>query len=117
VRASAARGLRVVFPEPTRRPRVESLGEEFRRGGGHAGGYETSLLLAAGARVDEATRRTLRANPVDLAAALRGGPADFRAIGGPRAYFGDPAGASREEGERLYELLAGWVADDAAAAL
>jgi len=117
VSAAEGSGCRVVFPDQTRRPHVEALGEEFRRGGGHAGGYETSLVLAAGGRVDEAARRGLPANPADLAAALRNGPADFRALGGERAYFGDPAAASCVEGERLYSLLAGMVADAAAAAL
>jgi creatinine amidohydrolase len=110
-------GCRVVYPDQTRRPHVDALGEEFRHGGGHAGGYETSLVLAAGGRVDESVRAGLAPNPVDLATALRSGLADFRAVGGERAYFGDPAAASREEGERLYSLLAGIVADAAAAAL
>jgi len=110
-------GCRIVFPDQTRRPNVEAFGEEFRLGGGHAGGYETSLVLAAGGRVDDAVRRGLAPNPVDLAAALRSGPADFRAVGGARAYFGDPAAASGEEGERLYSLLACMVVQAAVAAL
>ena len=110
-------GCGVVFPDQTRRPHVEALGEEFRQGGGHAGGYETSLVLAAGGRVDETVRRGLDPNPADLAAALRSGPADFRALGGERAYFGDPAAASREEGDRLYALLAAMIAETAASAL
>lgn len=116
VAEAAGSGARIVFPDQTRRPHVEALGEEFRRGGGHAGGYETSLVIAAGGRVDEGVRRGLPANPVDLASALRNGPADFRAVGGGRAYFGDPAGASREEGERLYSVLAAVIVDAAAAA-
>jgi creatinine amidohydrolase len=103
---AAAAGCRVVFPDHTRRPHVEGLGAEFGRGGAHGGAYETSLVLAAGGRVDEAARRGLPANFVDLAAALRAGAADFRALGGARAYFGDPAAASREQGERLYGVLA-----------
>lgn len=117
VHEAAEAGCGAIFPDQTRRPHVEALGEEFRLGGGHAGGYETSLVLAAGGRVEEAIRRALPARPVDLAAALRAGATDFRALGGEEAYFGDPAGASREAGERLYALLAGQVADAAAGAL
>ena len=105
VRHAAAAGCRAVFGDQMRSPWIERMGEEFRLGGGHAGGYETSLLLAAGGRVEVAVQVALPPNPVDLAAALRQGPPDFRAHGGEQAYFGDPAGATREEGERLYGVL------------
>ena len=101
----------MIFPDQTRRPHVERLGEEFRKGGGHAGGYETSLVMAAGGQVDEAQRGVLPANFVDLAERLRAGEDDFRAMGGDRAYFGDPASASRVEGERLYGILAALAVD------
>jgi len=117
VRALTAAGHPVIFPDQTRRSHVDSLGPEFRRGGAHAGGYETSLVLAAGGRVDEEVRNSLPANFVDLAAALRGGAADFRTVGGDRAYFGDPASASSDEGDRLYAILAGMVSDGVEAAL
>lgn len=117
VERGVAGGCRAVFPDQTRRPHVDRLGEEFRRGGGHAGGYETSLVMAAGGRVEESIRLSLPPNPVDLAAALRTGSPDFRALGGPRAYFGDPAAATCAEGERLYGILASIVADAAAVAI
>ena len=62
-------------------------------------------------------RTSLPANFVDLAAALREGPADFRSVGGNRAYFGDPASASSAAGDRLYGILADIVADAVEAAL
>lgn len=114
---AAAAGCRVVFPDHTRRRHLEALGEEFLEGGGHAGGYETSLVLAAGGRVDAAVLATLPANRVNLAEQIRKGIDDFRTMGGARAYFGEPATASREEGERLYGILAAIVADAVRAAL
>jgi len=111
VEEARAEGCRVVFGDQTRRPWVDRLGEEFRQGGGHAGGYETSLTLAAGGRVDEARRDGLPPIPLDLGQALRDGPADFRALGDGRGYFGDPAGATREAGDRLYGVLVEAVLD------
>jgi creatinine amidohydrolase len=113
----ARKGHPVIFPDQTRRKHLERLGPEFRRGGAHAGAYETSLVLAAGGRVNEEVRTSLPPNFVDLASALRDGPADFRSVGGDRAYFGDPASASSAEGDRLYGILAGIVADAVHAAL
>lgn len=107
----------LLFPDQRLPPTVERLGEEYSRGGGHAGGYETSLVLAARADlVDDATRASLPANFVDLAARIREGAADAVAAGGKDAYFGDPAGATAAEGDRLYGVLAEMVADAALAA-
>jgi creatinine amidohydrolase/Fe(II)-dependent formamide hydrolase-like protein len=41
-------GLRVVFPDLTRRRLADRLGEEFRSGACHAGRYESSILSPAG---------------------------------------------------------------------
>lgn len=107
----------LVFPDQRLPPTVERLGEEFGRGGGHAGGYETSLVLAARPElVDDAARAALRPNLVDIGARLRDGARDAAEAGGPDAWFGDPAGATAEEGERLYDVLAGMVVDAVLAA-
>jgi creatinine amidohydrolase len=96
----------VVFPDLTRRPWAPRLTAEFRSGACHAGQYETSMVLAERPDlVDNEVRTTLPALPHSLAAAIREGRGTFAEAGGPRAYFGDPAAASAEEGRRTIEVL------------
>lgn len=115
---TARGGGTVLFPDQRLPPVVQQLGPEFAQGGGHAGGYETSLVLAAAPRlVDGDARRDLRPLRIDLAERIRAGATDAAAAGGPDAYFGDPAAASAAEGERLFEVLAQMVADAARSAV
>jgi hypothetical protein len=53
---------------------------------------------------------------IDLAAAIRQGRRSFRELGMAHAYCGDPAGATAEEGQRLYQVLGEIVTQDCAAA-
>lgn len=113
---ATGRGI-AVFPDQRRPPTVAQLGEEFGRGGGHAGGFETSLVLAAAPELVKDERLALQPNFADLAQRMKDGATDAIAAGGARAYFGDPAGASAAEGERLYDVMATMVADAVIAAL
>lgn len=100
-------GLAVAFPNIVRRRHVERLGDEFGTGACHAGKFETSLVLAAeptSVRSDVA--QTLQANSNSLSVAIAQGKSSFEEAGGPEAYFGWPADASFEEGEKLYAVLA-----------
>lgn len=110
------RGI-AVFPDQRRPPTVAQLGDEFGRGGGHAGGFETSLVLAAAPELVKDERSSLAPNFVDLAERMKAGATDAVAAGGPRAYFGDPAGATAAEGDRLYDVMATMVEDAVRAAL
>lgn len=97
---------RVRVVDHRRAPTGPLLGDEFMHGGSHAGRYETSLMLAAAPQlVDEAARRALPSLEVDLPGAIKAGAKDFLEAGGPDAYFGAPAEASVEEGERLFGIL------------
>jgi creatinine amidohydrolase len=97
----------IVVPDHRKRPFSEKLGAEFTHGGSHAGRYETSLMLAAAPDlVDEGARRGLPELAVDLPAKIKAGAKNFAECGGPDAYFGNPAAATPEEGERLLDLLA-----------
>lgn len=97
----------IVVPDHRRPPFASQLGEEFTRGGSHAGRYETSLMLAAApSLVDEDVRAKLADLPVDLPAKIRAGARTFLDCGGDQAYFGSPAAASAHEGHRLLDLLA-----------
>jgi len=104
--AQAATGARIAVPDHRKKPTGPLLGEEFMHGGSHAGAYETSLMLAAAPElVDDAARAALPNLEVDLPARIKGGAKDFLECGGPLAYFGDPAAATAEEGERLFAVL------------
>lgn len=103
--------IRLAWPDVTRRALAARLTEEFASGACHAGRYETSILLAERpGLVDEGLCAALPENPASLVDAIRAGRRTFREAGGARAYFGDPARATRAEGEtsvaRLGELLA-----------
>lgn len=103
---SLAAGVRVHFPDVTRKPHALRLGDEFRSGACHAGSYETSLVMAADPFQVREVSAELPANPISLSLAIREGSQSFVEAGGPRAYFGDPAAASAASGDELYEQLA-----------
>jgi creatinine amidohydrolase len=104
--AARAAGVAVAFPDLTRKPWAPRLTPEFKSGACHAGRFEGSIVLAARPDlVREPLRRALPPNPASLSTAIRAGKASFAEAGGPEAYFGDPAAASREEGEETIEVL------------
>ena len=99
-------GIKVVFPDLTRRPWASRLSEEFRSGACHAGRYEGSVVMAVAPElVDESVRAALPENPVSLSEAIRAGKESFEEIGATRAYCGDPAAASALEGRQTIALL------------
>jgi creatinine amidohydrolase len=102
---AAIEGIRVIFPDKTRKPWASLLTAEFKQGACHAGSYETSLVLAAREELVRAERVNLRQNPVNLAKLMTQGVTSFREAGAPEAYFGDPAAASHQEGEQTYQIL------------
>ena len=98
--------LRVAFPDLTYKPWVLRLTEEFQSGACHAGSYEGSMVMAARPDlVREEIQRSLEPNLRSLSTAIREGKKTFEEAGGDRAYFGDPAAASSEEGRRTIEIL------------
>jgi creatinine amidohydrolase len=118
----AVREVKSFFPDraisvacPLTRRWGRTLSEEFKRGDCHAGRYETSLVLAAG----EPIRETASLEPLGfrLSEAISAGVTTFRAIGMSRAYTGDPASATREEGEELYAKLVTMVVTEIVEAL
>jgi creatinine amidohydrolase len=102
-------GLRVIFPDHTRRALAGTLGAEFATGDCHAGSYETSIVLAAregAGRVREGVRTALAPRWLGLIEAIKGGKRTFGDLGATEAYVGDPAAASAAEGEKLLARLA-----------
>ncbi len=106
------RELALPLFDVTRRENAERLTDEFRAGAGHAGRYETSLVLADRPDlVDEAQMRTLEPRMIDMPAAIRSGKTSFVAMGMDQAYAGAPADATAEEGEQTFETLAELLAE------
>ncbi len=100
-------GRAAVFPDVTRRKLAERLGDAFRSGD-HAGGYETALVLAARPDlVREPVRRALEPVRDSLIERIQAGARSFAEAGMTQAYTGDPARATRLEGERLFDILGG----------
>lgn len=92
----------VALPDQTERRWRQKL-REVQGIDGHAGAYETALVMAAR---PELVRAPL---PPDCASnlleAMRAGARTFEEAGGPEAYFGSPSRATRELGERIYAVL------------
>jgi creatinine amidohydrolase len=117
LRALAAASPRIVFPDITRRRLAKRLTDEFRSGACHAGRYETSILLAAAPdRVREELQKGLAPVLHSLSDAIEKGMHTFREVGGDRAYFGDPAAATPEEGRATIEVLGRMLAEAVEAA-
>jgi creatinine amidohydrolase len=101
-------GVETLFPDLTSKRWGRMLGDEFRSGACHAGSFETSIVLARRPQdVREEMRLSLPPNTTSLSRKIREGAVDFRSAGGDRAYFGDPAAATVEEGELMLDVLAG----------
>lgn len=100
------RDLGLPLFDVTRRERAERLTEEFRAGAGHAGRYETSLVLADRPElVVRGRMRELETKMIDMPAAIRAGQTSFVAMGMDQAYAGAPAEATSEEGEQTFQAL------------
>lgn len=106
--------LDVLFFDLTRRRHVERIGGEFATGACHAGRYEGSLMLAIRPDlVDEEAARGLAPYSRSLAEAIGAGATSFEEIGGDDAYFGWPADATAEEGEKTLDLIGRMLAEEA----
>jgi creatinine amidohydrolase len=106
------RDLGLPLFDVTRRQVAERLTDEFRSGAGHAGRYETSLVLADHPElVNKGRMATLEAKPIDMPAAIRAGQTSFIAMGMDQAYAGAPAEATAEEGEQTFGVLADMLVD------
>lgn len=95
-------GLPVVFPHLGSRRNAARLRAAVLDG--HAGIYETSLVLAVAPQLVQG-HAALPENPADLGAGMLAGATCFEEAGGPDAYFGRPAAASAAIGEALYAEL------------
>jgi creatinine amidohydrolase len=103
---AAAQEAGALYLDLVRRANAKRLTDEFRRGSGHAGRYETSLVLSdAPQLVDREEMERLPALEVDMPAAIAAGRTDFLAMGMEQAYCGAPAEASAEEGRDTFETL------------
>jgi creatinine amidohydrolase len=106
----AEAGVEIAFPDVTRRRWAQMLTDEFQSGACHAGQYESSLVLTARPElVRGEIRAALEPKLISLSQAIRAGASSFIEIGGDQAYFGDPAAATPEEGDWVFDILAGMI--------
>jgi creatinine amidohydrolase len=111
-RAAEELGGTVRLFDVTRKQTAERLTDEFRSGSGHAGSYETSLVLAdEPSLVNRERMEALESKMIDMPTAIAAGQRDFIAMGMDRAYCGSPAEATAEEGERTFEILTTLLVD------
>ncbi len=109
---------RATLVSPLTRALGRQLTEEYRSGACHAGRYETSLVLALQpdlVRLELA--HALPALTTSLSTGIRQGQRSFQAMGLDRAYTGDPASASSEEGQATVRILASYVVETVLLAL
>jgi len=107
VREAGESGLRVAFPDFTRRALAQTLTAEFISGACHAGRFETSLVMADRPDlVREDLRTGLGENPASLLTAFEKGAKTFSEAGGPDAYFGAPGLATAAEGHTTSRIMA-----------
>jgi len=112
VAGDSAADTRIVFLDLTRRRVAERLTDEFRTGACHAGRFEGSIVLAEAPELYRSDIAAgLEPNPSSLSTAIRDGHTTFEEAGGPRAYFGWPAGATAEEGRKTVQTLGALLAD------
>jgi creatinine amidohydrolase len=103
-------GVEPAFPDVTRRRWAQMLTAEFQSGACHAGQYESSLVLSARPElVRDEVRLALEPKLISLSQAIRAGARRFTEIGGDEAYFGAPAAATAEEGNRVFDILAAMI--------
>jgi creatinine amidohydrolase len=111
-KAAEELGAAVRLFDVTRKETAAHLTDEFRSGSGHAGSYETSLVLAdEPSLVHRERMEGLESKMIDMPAAIAAGQTDFTAMGMDRAYCGSPAEATAEEGERTFEILTALLVD------
>ena len=104
-------GMKILFPDKTKKPWALQLTEEFKKGACHAGSYETSLVLASRPELVKEERKQLKPLQVNLAVLMKQGVRGFREAGATEAYFGDPAAATQQEGEMIYSILTRMVVE------
>jgi creatinine amidohydrolase len=103
-------GPPIAFPDLTQKPLALQLTAEFQHGGPHAGHFETALMLHSD-RVNETKevkrdlQRRLKKVDVNLGELIRQGKRDFKEMGGTEGYFGDPASATEDDGEEIFDVL------------
>ena len=114
-RVEKTSGVRVAFTDVTRKKYSSQLPSAFQRGETHADRYETSAIMAIDpSLVNEERRKALPCLPISLVDKLfKEKLTDFLEFGMEESYCGDPASATREEGEKILGTLSRLVVEDA----
>ena len=106
-------GVNLLFIDIGRRKYRFRLTEAFQKGETHADRYETSIVMAiAPSLVNEGRRKALKYISINLYDKKWANIAEFKAMGMPECYAGDPASASAEEGEETLAILSNFIVED-----
>ncbi len=106
-------GVKLLFPNRSRKEYARRMTAAYQLGSTHADRYETSLIMQiAPALVREDLRTRLPAIPLSLPEKMFREKLDnFTDMGMQDAYCGDPAAASAEEGRETLEILSSILVD------
>ena len=106
-------GVKLLFPNRTRKEYAQRMTPAYKLGSTHADRYETSLIMhIAPALVREPVRARLPPVPLSLPEKMFRQKLDnFRDMGMAEAYCGDPAAATAAEGCETLEILSSILVD------
>ena len=106
----ARTGLAVAFPNVGSRRNSERLAARVAALDGHAGLYETAMVLAVSPEL-VVGHGELPDVEASLASGIVAGATCFEEAGGPRGYFGQPARATAAIGNALLDELGAILAE------
>jgi len=101
-------GVKLIYPDKTRKKYVARLPESFQKAESHGDSYEVSMVMAIDpSLIDEERRKALPPVHVNLVEKMfKEKLDDFKLMGMTESYDGDPASATAEEGEQTLNTIA-----------
>jgi creatinine amidohydrolase len=101
-------GIRLIFPDKTRKKYAVRLTEPYRKAECHGDSYEVSMVMAIDpSLINEERRKALPPVHVNLVEKMfKEKIDDFKLMGMPDSYDGDPSAATVEEGEGTLATIA-----------
>ena len=101
-------GVRLIYPDKTRKKYVSTLPLSYQKGTCHGDSYEVSMVMAINpSLINEERRKVLPHVHVNLVEKMfKERLDDFKLMGMTESYTGDPASATAEEGEQTLDTIA-----------
>ncbi|MBW1667527.1 MAG: creatininase family protein [Deltaproteobacteria bacterium] len=101
-------GVRLIYPDKTRKKYAVRLPDSYQKAECHGDSYEVSMVMAIDhSLINEERRKALPPVHVNLVEKMFTEKLDdFKLMGMPDSYNGDPAAATAEEGEQTLDTIA-----------